>query len=118
MQRVFLGKTGIEVSKLCLGTGTVGGNHTSRQTRSLGLKGLADLIVYAYEKGITFIDTADAYGPNVSEELICEALHPYPEDLVIATKGGLTRTGPGIMAYRPPVDPDREGLRCGAGQIQ
>lgn len=48
------------------------------------------------ELGINFIDTADSYGPNVSEELIAEALHPYPKDLVIATKGGLTRTGPGV----------------------
>jgi pyridoxine 4-dehydrogenase len=47
------------------------------------------------ELGITLIDTADSYGPDVSEELIAEALHPYPEDLVIATKGGLLRTGPG-----------------------
>jgi aryl-alcohol dehydrogenase-like predicted oxidoreductase len=46
------------------------------------------------ELGINFIDTADSYGPNVSEELIAEALYPYPESLVIATKGGLTRTGP------------------------
>ena len=49
----------------------------------------------AVELGINFIDTADSYGPNVSEELIAEALHPYPEDLVIATKGGLERSGPG-----------------------
>jgi pyridoxine 4-dehydrogenase len=49
----------------------------------------------AVELGINLIDTADSYGPNVSEELIAEALHPYPEDLVIATKGGLQRTGPG-----------------------
>jgi pyridoxine 4-dehydrogenase len=49
----------------------------------------------AMELGINLIDTADSYGPNVSEELIAEALHPYPEELVIATKGGLTRTGPG-----------------------
>jgi len=49
----------------------------------------------AVELGVNFIDTADSYGPNVSEELIAEALHPYAEDLVIATKGGLTRTGPG-----------------------
>jgi aryl-alcohol dehydrogenase-like predicted oxidoreductase len=48
----------------------------------------------AVELGVTFIDTADSYGPHVSEELIAEALHPYPEDLVIATKGGLTRSGP------------------------
>ena len=49
----------------------------------------------ALELGVTFIDTADSYGPAVSEELISEALHPYPGDLVIATKGGLERTGPG-----------------------
>jgi pyridoxine 4-dehydrogenase len=49
----------------------------------------------AIELGVNFIDTADSYGPNVSEELIAEALHPYPDDLVIATKGGLVRPGPG-----------------------
>jgi aryl-alcohol dehydrogenase-like predicted oxidoreductase len=47
------------------------------------------------ELGINFIDTADSYGPNVSEELIGETLYPYPDDVVIATKGGLERTGPG-----------------------
>jgi aryl-alcohol dehydrogenase-like predicted oxidoreductase len=46
------------------------------------------------ELGIDLIDTADSYGPEVSENLIAEALHPYPDDLVIATKGGLRRTGP------------------------
>jgi len=44
--------------------------------------------------GVNFIDTADSYGPHVSETLIAEALHPYPDDLVIATKGGLVRPGP------------------------
>lgn len=48
----------------------------------------------AVELGITLIDTADSYGPYVSEELIREALHPYPKDLVIATKAGQVRTGP------------------------
>src|ERR1700712_62301 len=48
----------------------------------------------AVELGVNLIDTADSYGPDVSEELIAEALHPYPEGLVIATKGGLTRSGP------------------------
>lgn len=48
----------------------------------------------AVELGINFIDTADSYGPHVSEELIAEALHPYADGLVIATKGGLERTGP------------------------
>jgi aryl-alcohol dehydrogenase-like predicted oxidoreductase len=49
----------------------------------------------AVELGVNLIDTADSYGPDVSEELIAEALHPYPEELVIATKGGFTRPGPG-----------------------
>ena len=48
----------------------------------------------AVELGVTLIDTADSYGPDISEELIAEALHPYPDDLVIATKAGLVRTGP------------------------
>ena len=47
------------------------------------------------ELGVNLIDTADSYGPEVSENLIAETLHPYPEGLVIATKGGLRRTGPG-----------------------
>ncbi len=47
------------------------------------------------ELGVNLIDTADAYGPETSELLIAEALHPYPKDLMIATKGGLTRPGPG-----------------------
>jgi len=49
----------------------------------------------ALELGINLIDTADSYGPEVSESLIAEALYPYPKDLVIATKGGLLRPGPG-----------------------
>src|SRR5262245_16217105 len=53
------------------------------------------LLRRALELGVNLIDTADSYGPHVSEELIAEALYPYPEDLLIATKGGLTRTGPG-----------------------
>jgi pyridoxine 4-dehydrogenase len=48
----------------------------------------------AIDLGVDFIDTADSYGPYVSEEIIAEALHPYPKGLVIATKGGLVRTGP------------------------
>lgn len=48
----------------------------------------------AVELGVNFIDTADSYGPNVSEELIAEALYPYQDDLLIATKGGFERTGP------------------------
>ncbi|WP_346385722.1 aldo/keto reductase [Nocardioides sp.] len=50
----------------------------------------------AVELGVTFFDTADSYGPVVAEELLAEALHPYTDDVVIATKAGLTRQGPGI----------------------
>jgi aryl-alcohol dehydrogenase-like predicted oxidoreductase len=52
----------------------------------------------AVELGVNFLDTADSYGPVVAEELIRKALHPYPSDLVIATKAGLTRQGPGRWA--------------------
>jgi pyridoxine 4-dehydrogenase len=52
----------------------------------------------AVDLGVNLIDTADAYGPEVSERLIAEALRPYPADLVIATKGGLTRQGPDMWA--------------------
>jgi aryl-alcohol dehydrogenase-like predicted oxidoreductase len=58
----------------------------------------------AVELGVTFIDTADSYGPFVAEELIYEALHPYPDELVIATKAGLTRAGPGD--WRPVGRPE------------
>jgi aryl-alcohol dehydrogenase-like predicted oxidoreductase len=52
----------------------------------------------AVELGVNFIDTADSYGPDVSERLIAEALHPYPKDLIIATKAGFTRSGPNAWA--------------------
>lgn len=55
-----------------------------------------ELLRRVAEAGVELIDTADSYGPEVSEDLIAEALHPYPESLVIATKGGLTRPGPGV----------------------
>jgi aryl-alcohol dehydrogenase-like predicted oxidoreductase len=53
----------------------------------------------AIELGVNFIDTADSYGPDVSEELIAEALHPYPAGLVIASKAGWTRYGPGVWQH-------------------
>ena len=52
----------------------------------------------AVEIGVNFIDTADSYGPEVSERIIAESLHPYPAGLVIATKAGLTRQGPNKWA--------------------
>ncbi len=62
----------------------------------------------ALDLGINLIDTADSYGPEVSESLIAEALYPYPADLVIATKGGLLRTGPNLW----PQDGRPEHLRA------
>jgi aryl-alcohol dehydrogenase-like predicted oxidoreductase len=69
----------------------------------------------AIELGVSLIDTAEAYGPHVSEELIAEALYPYPKGLVIATKGGLERTGPDQW----PVNGRPERLRQGVeGSLQ
>ncbi|MCR8573135.1 aldo/keto reductase [Streptomyces sp. Isolate_219] len=61
------------------------------------------LLRRAVERGVTLIDTADNYGPDVAEELVARALHPYPEGLVIATKRGVVRTGPDVrhIAGRP-----------------
>ncbi|MGC4864357.1 aldo/keto reductase [Micromonospora sp. DT53] len=64
----------------------------------------------AIELGVTFIDTADSYGPFVSEVLIREALHPYADDLVIATKAGLSRSGPGD--WRPVGRPEYLRQQC------
>ena len=64
----------------------------------------------AVELGVNFIDTADSYGPEVAERLIHEALHPYPDDLVIATKAGLTRPGPGD--WRPVGRPEYLRQQC------
>jgi pyridoxine 4-dehydrogenase len=64
----------------------------------------------AVELGINLIDTADSYGPEVSERLIGETLHPYPDDLVIVTKGGLLRDGPG--QWRPDGRPEHLRQAC------
>jgi pyridoxine 4-dehydrogenase len=64
----------------------------------------------AIDLGVNLIDTADSYGPSVSEELIAEALTPYPEDLVIATKGGLVRPGPG--QWQADASPEHLRLAC------
>jgi pyridoxine 4-dehydrogenase len=66
----------------------------------------------AVELGVNLIDTADSYGPEVSENLIAEALHPYPDDLVVATKGGLLRPGPGD--WRRDLRPERIKEACEA----
>jgi pyridoxine 4-dehydrogenase len=66
----------------------------------------------AIELGVNLIDTADSYGPEVSENLIAETLHPYPDDLVIATKAGLTR--PRAYSWEPAMRPERIKACCDA----
>jgi aryl-alcohol dehydrogenase-like predicted oxidoreductase len=84
------------------GTG-VWGEPPSREESIATLRRVVEL-------GVNFIDTADSYGPSVSEELIAEALHPYPDDLVIATKGGLVRPGPG--RWEPDGHPEHLRQAC------
>lgn len=72
----------------------------------------------AVELGINFIDTADSYGPYVSEELIAEALHPYASGLVIATKGGLERTGPNQWPVNGHPDHLRKALEGSLQRLQ
>ncbi len=72
--------------------------------------GARELLRRVVQDGVNLIDTADSYGPEVSEDLIAEALYPYPDDLVIATKGGLARPGPN--QWVPSGRPDRLKRCC------
>ena len=72
----------------------------------------------AVELDVNFIDTADSYGPEVSEKLIAEALFPYPDDLVIATKGGLERTGPGQWPPNGRPEHLREACEGSLGRLR
>jgi len=72
----------------------------------------------AIELGVNFIDTADSYGPNTSEELIAEALAPYPKDLVIATKGGWNRPGPNQWTHDASPAHLREALEGSLNRLR
>jgi aryl-alcohol dehydrogenase-like predicted oxidoreductase len=78
--RIMLGKTGIEVSRMAMGTGTNGTGQNSNQTRQLGMKGLPDLLLAGYEMGVTFWDSADQYG---SHPHLKEALKRVPREKVV-----------------------------------
>ena len=91
MQFVTLGRTGLKVSRLCLGMMTYGASKWRDWV--LDEDPSRPFVQRALELGFNFFDTADSYGPHIAEELIAEALYPYP-GLVIATKGGLERPGP------------------------
>jgi aryl-alcohol dehydrogenase-like predicted oxidoreductase len=78
--------------------------------------GVRGLLRHVLERDVNLIDTADSYGPEVSENLIAEALRPYPDDLVIATKGGFERPGPG--RWEPNCRPDRLRRCCEASLLR
>ena len=78
-------------------------------------EGVKALLRRAVALGVTFIDTADSYGPEISERLISEALHPYPEGMVIASKGGLRRTGPSTEMW--PKDGRPEHLKLSRSRL-
>ena len=93
MQKRILGKSGLEVSALGLGCMGISFGYGNVMDKSEAIK----LIRTAYEKGITFFDTAEIYGPFTNEELVGEALEPFRKDVVIATKFGFkTETTPGV----------------------
>jgi len=91
---VVLGKTGIKTSRLAMGTGTVGVGHHSHQT-ALGIKGLSDLLLNGYDKGLRFFDAADSYG---SHPHVAEALKHIPRDKVTVLTKTWARDATGTRA--------------------
>ncbi|WP_133896541.1 aldo/keto reductase [Streptomyces sp. KS 21] len=94
---MFLLGGDLPVRRLGLGTGgLVGPGYWGPRGSRAEARALLNTAV---DRGVTFLDTADNYGPDLAEELIAEALHPYGEQLVIATKGGVVRTGPDLWHH-------------------
>jgi 1-deoxyxylulose-5-phosphate synthase len=93
--RIMLGNTGIEVSRMAMGTGTNGINQNSNQTRQLGMKGLPDLLKAGFDMGVTFWDTADQYG---SHPHLKEALKTVPRDKVAILSKTHASTGDEMKA--------------------
>ena len=117
----FLGATADDAGELAIGNDLVVNRFGYGAMRITGQgvwgepadrPGAIAVLRRAVELGINLIDTADAYGPFVSEQLIAEALRPYPEDLVIATKAGLLRSGPG--QWYPDGSPEHLKAACDA----
>ncbi len=98
MQKRILGKTGLEVSSLGLGCMGLSFGYGNSITKQDAIK----LIRSAYERGVTFFDTAEAYGPFVNEELLGEALTPVRNEVVIATKFGFKEGNPQLGADSRP----------------
>jgi aryl-alcohol dehydrogenase-like predicted oxidoreductase len=100
----------VEVGRLGFGAMRITGSGIWGEPEDLGAA--RDLLRRVVDAGVNLIDTADSYGPEVSENLIADALHPYPEELVIATKGGFERPGPGH--WEPACRPERLKRCCEA----
>src|ERR1700743_233156 len=81
-------------------------------------EGAIRVLKRAVELGVNFIDTADSYGPSISEELIAEALYPYPAGLVIATKGGFLRSCPNQWPIHSSPDHLREALEGSLARLK
>ena len=81
------------------------------------VEAVKDVLEHAVDLGVDLIDTADSYGPGTSERLIREAIHPYPEDLVIATKGGLLRTLDGDWLRHGDPDYLENALQCSLDRL-
>jgi aryl-alcohol dehydrogenase-like predicted oxidoreductase len=105
-ERVTVGAT--PVRRLGLGAMALTGPGTWGQPRDAAEA--RRVLHRAVELGVELVDTADSYGPEVSEQLVADALHPYPEGLLVATKGGFVRPAPGRWA--PDARPDRLRLAC------
>ena len=95
MKKRKLGK--LEVSEMGFGCMSISANYGPPADREQGIK----VIRTAYEKGVTFFDTAEVYGPYTNEELVGEALAPFRDEVVIATKFGFELEGPTRLNSRP-----------------
>ena len=108
MSTTFLLGGDLEVSRIGFGAMRITGPGTWGEPADPAK--ILELLRHVVERDVNLIDTADSYGPEVSEDLIAEALRPYPENLVIATKGGFERPGPG--RWEPAGRPDRLKRCC------
>ena len=106
--RVILGKTGIEISRMAMGTGTNGWGGSSNQSRQLGIKGMADLLQAGFDSGITFWDSADQYGTHANMK---EALKKIDRDKVVILTKTNSRTYKNVKAdldrFRSEIGTDR-----------
>src|SRR5215218_2505884 len=107
MQKRKLGKSGLEVSAIGLGCMGLSQSYGVPLPREQGV----DLIRSAFERGVTFFDTAEVYGPWVNEEVVGEAVEPFRDQVVIATKFGFNIDENGVQSQAPPLNSRPEHIR-------